>query len=165
MSLIQNIKSRRLDDLINEGARVTFTGTATPGGSIITLITLTTPPDIGEEGQSFILTGYQVSSDSGTPLLVTMGFDDGTAINNFFTGYIGGGQTAEISYALGDWTFGELGDNIVIEAASGTFAYTIDGRITRGISPLGYIQQIGSKEHENPVFAPEKGRARGQSEF
>lgn len=164
MSLIQSIKSRRLDDLINEGARVTVTGTATPSGTS-TILALLDPPDVGEEGQSVIITGYQLSSTSGTPLLVSLGLDDGTAVTDFFTGYVGGGQVIDHSYPLGAWVFSGLGDNIVITAASGTFAYTIDGRITRGINPLGYIERIGTKNHSNPVFPDESGRARGQSEF
>jgi len=165
MSLIQGIKSRRFDDLINEGARVAITGTAALSGSSVTLLSLLDPPDTGEEGQSFILTGYQLSSDEGSPIEVALGFDDGTTVTDFFTGFVGGGQVIDHALTLGDWIFSDLGDDIVITAGSGTFAFTIDGRIIRGIKPLGYIQQIGSKEHANPVFPPDNGRLRGQSEF
>lgn len=165
MSLIQSIKTRRFDDLINEGVRTTLTGTFSGTGSEVTLQELQTPASEGEEGQSFILTGYQFSSDAGSPVLVTLGFNDGSTTTDVFNGYVGGGQTIDHTYSLGDWIFSDLGDNIVAQAPSGTIAYTIEGRFIRGIKPLGYIERIGTPNHSNPVFPPDSGLARGQSEF
>lgn len=157
MSLISKIKSRRMDDLINEGLRMTLTGTATSGTSTIYVL-----PDT----RFFIVTGYQLSSDAVSAELVTLSLDNGTTSVDFYTGYIGGGQTANVLFSLADWLYGDLGYDIKITVSGAiTVAYTVEGRVSSSPTPLGYIQQIGTQEHSNPVFPPDSGLARGQSEF
>lgn len=157
MSLIQQIKSKAFTDLINEGARVALTGTLGSGNdqSIHSV-----PSD-----RFFIVAGYCISSNSATAVEVKLAFKKGSdpAIE-FFRGYVGTGTSIVRDLPFGNMLYGDLGYSLVA-SSSGTFSYTIDGRLSSGLAPLNYIQQIGSKEHSNPYFGPESGKARGQMEL
>jgi hypothetical protein len=157
MSLIEQIKTRNYTDLINEGARVSLVGSVASGTDTIIC---PMPAD-----RFMIITGYNLSTDSLTPILASIGLKHGSDPTiEFCRAYVGGGAMLSRDLSFGNWIYGNLGYNIVISAA-GNIIYTIDGRLCAGLVPLGYIQQIGSKEHANPYFGPPSGKDRGQSEL
>lgn len=161
MSLISRIRTRTLQDLINEGTRVTVTGVAS--GVTSEEVILSIPED-----RVAIITGYHLSSDSSTPELVHLGLKGGTpeVVNEFFVGYVSDKTSVNHSYELGDWRYGELGHDVIISVDGAIdVAYTIDIRTISELVPKGYIEQIGNKNHSNPFFGLESGRDRGQSEF
>jgi hypothetical protein len=156
MSLIQKITSRTFGDLINEGARAHYTGTLSSGADQVIIGVPAT--------RIFVVTSYHFSSPSASAFLVSLGLNDGLTTTDIFQGYVGAGQVLDRVLSMADWVYGDLGCNVVVSTA-GDVAYTISGRINMQLTPLGYIEQIGTKNHANPVFPPESGSARGLSEF
>jgi hypothetical protein len=156
MSLIQQIKSRTLQDLINEGARCHLTGPLAAGSD---QVVVNVPAD-----RFFVITGYHFSSDSATPILVSLGLKSSGATTEVFRGYVGNGMVVDKVLSFMDWVYGDLDYDVVV-SFYGTVAYTISGRISSSPVPLGYIEQIGTKNHANPYFGLPSGDARGQSEF
>jgi hypothetical protein len=156
MSLIQQIKTRTLQDLINEGARCHIPGTVATGTN---QVILNIPSD-----RYIIITGYHFSSDSATPILVSLGLKNGGATTEIFRAYVGNGMTVDKVLSFTDWIYGDLDYDVVLSTA-GSVAYTITGKISSSPVPLGYIEQIGCQNHANPYFGPVSGDARGQSEF
>lgn len=158
MSLIQNIKTRRHDDLINEGSRITLTGTLTSGTDHVVLSS--------SSSRFVIVTGYHLSTNASGSILVSIGLKTGSdPTTDIFQGYIGNSVVGSRTLSFGDWIYGDLEYDLVITVPSDTVAYTIDGRVSSSPAALGYIQQIGSQEHANPYFGLESGAARGQMEF
>ena len=159
MSLIQTISARREEDLLNEGARVVIDGTVS--GAVSGEILLSIP-----ENRFFIVTGYHLSSSSGSSIAVNLSLTNGSDTFSFFTGFLSTTQTASRVLGYGDWIYGALDQDLVMDIDSaGDVSFTIDGRVSSSPTPLGYIEQIGVKTHSNPVFPPDSGLARGQSEF
>jgi hypothetical protein len=157
MSLIQQIKSKAFTDLINEGARLALTGTL---GSGTDQVIYSMPAS-----RFFIVAGYSISSGSVTSVEVRLAIKKGTdPAMEFFRGHVGAGMPISRDLSFGNMLYGDLGYSLVA-SSDGTFSYTIDGRLSSGLTPLGYIQQIGSKEHNNPYFGPESGKDRGQMEL
>lgn len=159
MSLIQRITTRRIDDVINEGAKVALTGGLSSGTDQVVFVAADT--------RAPIITGFSISTNSGTAILVSIGFKNGVEDTlEFYRGYIGGGQTSvDKVFQLGDWYRGRLGDSIVISTA-GTVAYTVDARITSEPAALGYIEQEyghGADGHRAKAVFPGENR-HGQSE-
>ena len=158
MSLISTIKSRTLGDLINEGQRVSLTGTVSAGADQVALAI----PDT----RAFVITGVVLSTDNAAANLVAVGFKKGADPTlSAVGGYITSNSMLSKTYAVGDWRYGDLGYSVVISADKANVAYTIDGRIISSPAPLGYIQHEGAKAHCFAVtFGPESGKARGQTE-
>lgn len=158
MSLSQKIVSRSYQDIINEGLKTTVTGTkagAVTNSSILDL------PD----NRFFILTGYNLSTDSATAILVSILFKKDAVTAELFKGYIALGSGVNHVYVPGDWRYGDLGYDLVITTSGGNVAYTVDGRISSSPTPLGYIEHDGSPAHTQPWFPDPAGANRGQSEF
>lgn len=157
MSLIQQIKSKALTDLINEGARVSLTGTLGAGTD---QVIYPMPAD-----RFFIVAGYSISSGSATAVEVRLALKKGTdPAMEFFRGHVGAGMSISRDLPFGNMLYGDL-EYSLVATSDGVFSYTIDGRLSSGLTPLNYIQQIGSKEHFNPYFGPESGKDRGQMEL
>lgn len=163
MSLINKITSRRLDDLLNDGARLSLTGTLAGGTTDGVILSV---PD----NRYLMIAGFHLSSNnsSADPVLVSLGLKLGTvATQTFFQGYVGPSSPVSMIYVLGDWRFGDLGYDLV--ATTGvtinTLAFTVFARQCFSPTPLGYIEQIGAPTHANPVFPEDSGLARGQSEL
>ncbi len=163
MSLINIITYRKLEDLANEGYRLTLTGSL--AGAVVDSIIVT--PDVQVRDISttngtlvalpatekyLMITGFRLSTDSATPAEVSLGFKKGaTATNTFFRGYIGGtAGSVDKCLPLGDWKFGDLEHLLVATVPAGTtVSYTIDARISYSKKPLGFIQQLGNKGHDD----------------
>lgn len=161
MSLIQNIKARRIEDFFTEGSLVTLTGTVSAGSTDEVILSV---PD----NRFVIVTAYQFSTDNGSAELMSFGLRGGTPPStlDLFTGFVGGGQTFDHNFGFADWRFGDLGyDVVVTNTGASSVAYTVDLRISSSPEPLGYIERIGTKNHANPFFGLESGADRGQSEF
>jgi hypothetical protein len=161
MSLIETVGVRNFSDIINEGSRATYTGTIT--GPKTDEIVTPVPDD-----RFLIVVSYIFTSPTVAPDLVSFGLRGGVPAStmDLFEGYVGSGNQVHHHYSPGDWRYGELGWDLVMSVPAGLdVAYTFNCRISSSPEPLGYIQQIGSKEHANPYFGPESGRERGQSEL
>lgn len=172
MSLVNRITYRQLQDMANEGIRISATGLST-GATDQVLVDLSAPITGGGTAsptlQTAIVTGYYLSTTSASPVPVTLGFRGGSplATSNFFECYVGGTAGSVSRFIpLGDWKFGAPGYSIVMTSTVATVAFTIDGRITAEKMPRGFIEHEGTDiHHTGPLFAPESGLARGESEF
>jgi len=154
MSLIQKIKSRRVDDLINEGYRTVLTGTLGAGND---------QPVMGiPNTKAVIITGYVLSAHMGTPL-VTMTLKSPTQTNVMFLGYVSATAPINKTYSAADWIYGELYQSLLISTTAAV-TYTIDVRVISPSIPIGYIEGDGAKGHTAPHFADENGRKRGQTD-
>lgn len=159
MSLIFQIKSRRAEDLVNEGFRASLTGELNAG---VDQVVLSCPSD-----RLFAVAAVVISTNDDTPGLVQVGFKSGVlATSEFIRVFLAAdGDVLEHSYAVGDWRYGALGHNLVITTAV-HIAYTIDCRIISEPAALGYIAREGAIGHSHgAVYPSESGRERGQSEF
>lgn len=161
MSLIQTISSRILDDCINEGSKMAFTGTATNTQTDTVIWDFPAT-------RSCIVVGYVFTTSSATALQVSLGFkpNDGATVN-FFTGFIAAGGGVERVFQVGDWYRSPLDTQLVIAVAgTGTIAYTIDCRNTSSPAAVGYPSREGAIDHDGrAVLAPESGKTRGLSEL
>jgi hypothetical protein len=158
MSLISTIKSRILGDLINEGQRVSLTGTVSAGADQVVFV--------APANRAFVITGVVLSTDNAAANLVAVGFKKGAEASlSVVGGYITSGSMLNKTYAIGDWRYGDLNYNVVISADKSNVSYTIDGRVISSPAPLGYVQHEGAKAHcFAATFGPESGKARGQTE-
>lgn len=156
MSLIQSIKTRRLEDLINQGFRFAFVGSV-PGAAADTVI------QAGATERSFVVTGFTLST-TGTNLLVSLGFRTGGSTVKFWEGYVTSGGPMIYTYQLGDERYGALGESLVITTSGGPVVYTLNGRVIAEKTALGYIERVGAPAHTQPHFPPVSGLDRGQSE-
>lgn len=159
MSLIQEIKTRRLEDVINEGAKVALTGTMSGSGTDQVLFA-------SDTSRSIIVSGFTLSSSSGSVVLMSLGFKpNGGSTLNFFQGYV---NSITRTYALGDWYRGGPGDSLVITSAAAC-AYTVDVRLGSTPLVLGYIEHEfgrGASGHRaKAVFPDEAGANRGLMEI
>jgi hypothetical protein len=160
MSLIFTIKSRKFEDLLNDGAKVIITGAI--GGNVTDQVVLA----CGD--RALTITGMALSLDVATPALVSLGFKKGgdpTLV--VFNGYVGANGPVVVQLPLGSWYYGDLGYNVVIttSANTGNLAFSIDMRTGGSPVPLGYIEQIGVKAHQSPRFPDPNAVNRGVSEI
>ena len=162
MSLIQKIVSRSPQDLINEGYKLAITGSA----ALVTDSIIWT----GTADRAIIITGFTLSSNQATAVLVSLGFrlDLGTTLN-FFQGYVSSGASFCKEFPLGDWYRGGLGYDLVLTTSgAGPIAFTVDTRVTSFPAELGYIENYGAQSataHSGQAWFPNPaGLARGQSE-
>ena len=163
MSLISTIKSKTIEDLLNGGASVIYTGTIS--GEVSNSALMTLPNE-----RMFVISSIVVSSSSVTPQLVQIGFQTGTASPiEFFSAYVAGSGITKVMVPQ-DWIYSPLSltessgtpalVSLVISAASGGVAYTIQGKIFAQNQPMGSVEQacVNSYRSETMVI-------RGQSEF
>lgn len=156
MSLISRITARIGSDLLNEGLRVSLTGSVSAGSGNTTILSVAAD-------RAFIVTGFYVSTDSTTAVPVSLSLGS----NSFFSGYIAAGSGANVIFSSDDWRFGSLDEDVVINSASGsgTILYSVYGRLTSFPEALGYIERDANSTHQAPRFSDESGLARGQYEF
>ena len=159
MSLSQSIKSRLLQDCINEGLKVAITGLT--GGAVTDQVILALPPS-----RAMIVCGLIVSTDSAAAVLVSLGFKPLVGpTKTFFTGYVSN-QAGPITsnYQVGDWYRGSVNEPIVITTTANA-AYSIDTRVTQETTVTGYIEHEGTDLHAGRAYFPDQnGANRGQSE-
>ena len=147
-----------MNDLINEGFKMTVAGSTNSGTDLVLL-----PVD---NTRGIIVTGAYLSSDNATTQLVTLGFKTGSnATITFFEAYINSSNPASFAWPLGDFRYGDLNYNLVMTCAQNHVAYSVFCRSYNSPMPLGYIEQLGAKAHHSPIFPPVSGTDRGESEF
>lgn len=147
-----------MNDLINEGFRMSVAGSANSGTDIVLL-----PVD---NTRGLIVTGAYLSSDNATTQLVTLGFKTGvSATITFFEAYINSSTPASFAWPLGDFRYGDLNYGLVMTCGQSHVGYTVFCRSYNSPVPLGYIQQLGAQAHRSPIFPPVSGKDRGESEF
>lgn len=159
MSLIFSIKSRKFEDLLNDGAKVTITGTIS--GNVTDQIVFACG------ARALTVTGIALSLNNATPALVSLGFKKGAESTLvFFNGYVGANGPVVVQIPLGSWYYGDLEYNVVVTTSSnaGNLAFSIDMRTGGTPTPLGYIEQIGVKSHTSPRFPDENAVNRGVSQ-
>lgn len=164
MSLISSIKTKRLEDLLNGGHKMIFTGTVT--GVVTDSVIQTLPHE-----RLMFVGSYVLTSNNATPILVSLGFKAGVSTTlEFFRGYVSSSAGVAVVLDPHDWVYGPLSTtdslvSLVISTSAGNVAYTINSKVFAEKNPLGYIEQIGAPTHANPYFGLESGYYRGQSEF
>lgn len=159
MSLSQLIKSRMLQDVINEGLKIASTGTVV--GAVTNQVLFALPPK-----RAVIVCGFSLSTSTDTAVLVSLGFKNGASPTKvFFTGYVSNsGGPLVVNYQLGDWYRGDANETLVI-TTSGPAAWTVDTRVTDMPTTTGYIEHEAAELHSGRAFFPqENGIQRGQSE-
>lgn len=157
MSLAQRVTARSMNDLLNEGFKTTVVGTVNTGTDQTIFA--------ASASRGLIVTGAHLST-SGSAQLVSLGFKSGgNATITFFEAYISSSCPALFAWPLGDWRYGDLNYNLVLTAASNAVAYSVFCRVYSTPAPLGYLEQPGAQAHHSPIFPPESGSARGESEF
>lgn len=148
MSLIQSIRTRRLDDIINQGYRFSDIGS-------VASVTDTVVQAAVDE-RTIVVTGLVLSTTSATDVLVSVGFKTGSSSSvPFLASYIRAGGPIVLTYALGDERYSSPGDALTISTnAAGPTEYTIFGRIIGEKVALGYIEHMGASAHQSPIFPP-----------
>jgi len=157
MSLSQLIKSRMLQDVINEGLKIAATGTAV--GPVTDQILFALPPN-----RAVMVLGYTISTSLATAVLVSLGFKDGVnPTKTFFTGYVSNsGGPICVNFQLGDCYRGGANEAVVI-TSDGSVAWTVDTRVTDTPTVTGYIEHEASQLHSGrAMLPPENGLQRGQ---
>ena len=135
MSLIYTIKTRRFEDILNQGARIALTGI------VPALITDGVIQPGGVE-RNIVVTGWALSSSSNTDVLVSLGFKvSGKPTVAFASAYVKSGSSMTMIYPLGDERYGDSAGSLVITTNGGPVVYTINGRIIAEKVGLGYIQR------------------------
>lgn len=151
MSLIYTITSRSMQDLINEGDKLVMTGTFGSGTDQII--------QAAAADRAFIVTGFSLTTNNGTPFLVSLGFKQGsTSTQVFHQSYVGSSMPIVRDYALGAWVNGGLGYNLVLTSA-GTVYYTINMRSTAIKAGINYVESdTGATGHAGPYYPSEDRR-------
>ena len=117
--LIQQIKSRTVGDIINQGYRAGLTGTV---GTVTNSIVYPS-----NSQRIIVVTGVVITTNSSTDVLVSLNFSsNGTP---FFQGYVKTGMCLAMEYSLGDERYSAPEDALWITTTGGTVAYTINARI------------------------------------
>jgi len=158
MSLISSIKTRRVEDIMNQGYRASLTGTvATVTDNVILS---------GVADRAFVCMSFILTTDSASNISVSLGYRTGSTTTKFFEGYLtAAGGPLSFTYGMGDEKYSELGHSLVITTSAGNVKYSINGRVISEKVPLGYIEHLGAPAHNtSPYFPAESGRDRGQSE-
>jgi len=133
MSLIYNIKTRRFEDLINQGLRLALTDSTS--NAVVDGVVMA-----GGQERNFVITGWVLSTNSATDIKVTLGFKvAGQSTSTFATAYIKSGSSISMDYQLGDERYSDSAASIVITADGGPVAYTINGRLLADKVGIGYI--------------------------
>jgi hypothetical protein len=157
MSLITQIRTRRLEDIINQGLRQNYVGTV--GAVTDSLI------QDGVAERTLCVTGIMLSTDSATDVLVTIGFKTGSSPSvPFFETFIKSGGAVAYPYPTGDERYSSPGQSLVITTTGGTVAFTIPTRVIGEKVALGYIEYPGAPAHKAPWLPSQSGAARGQTE-
>lgn len=148
MSLIQAIRSRRLDDIINQGYRFNEISSV---GTVTDTVVVAAATE-----RTILVTGFCLTTTSSTDVIVTLGFKTGVATTvPFFRGYVRAGGPLQYTYGIGDERYSAPGDALVITtSASGATIFTITGRIIGEKVSLGYIEHAGAAAHQSPIFPP-----------
>jgi len=159
MSLSQKIKSRLLQDVINEGLKIAATGTC--GGAVTDQVIFALPPM-----RAVIVCGFTLTTPSNTAVLVSLGFKKGSnPTKTFFSGYVSNsGGPISVNYQLGDWYRGDTEEAVVV-TTDGAAGWTIDTRVTQDPTITGYIEHEGTSLHAGRAYFPDQnGMKRGESE-
>lgn len=161
MSIATTVRARNASDLINEGSRLAIEGTEAGAASDSVVLAA------GSE-RALVVTGFSLTTDSGTPVLVSLGLKKGTeATMTFWQGYISSSGPVVMSYAPENWLRGDLDYNVVM-STSGSVAYTVDLKRTSYPAPLGYLHREGAQgvfdvaHSSRAIFPEQSGRERGQ---
>jgi len=150
MSLIYTIMTRSMQDLINEGDKLVLTGTFGAGTDHVI--------QAAAADRAFIITGFSLTTNNGTPFLASLGFKLGTTSTQVFhNGYIGSSMPIIRDYALGAWVNGGIGYNLVLTTA-GTVYYTINMRSTAIKAGINYVEQDNATGHGGAWFPGEARR-------
>jgi hypothetical protein len=161
MSLVSKITARNENDLINEGASRTITGSS--GGSVTDDVL----QDVSAE-RAIVVTGLSLTTDAASPVAVTLGFKKDTdPTMTFWEGKISKEGPVSRDYAKENWKRGGLDYDLVI-TADGDVTVTADVKITSFPAELGFIERWGAQSataHPGRAVLPEEsGADRGQSE-
>lgn len=154
MSLINRIKTRRLDDIINQGYRADVIGTI--AGTVTDQIIQNAAAQ-----RVFAITAFSLSTNTATPFLVTLGFSKGGTTTPFWKGYVVSVGNIEKVFAIGDERYGDENASLVVTTTGGPLVYTVHTRIISELVPLGYTQYPGTTVHKSPIFPPVSGKDRG----
>lgn len=134
MSLIYTIKTRRIEDILNQGLRLGLVGTVNAGADTVVMA--------GGQERNIIVTGWSLSTSSATDVLVSLGFKvAGQPTASFAAGYVKSGSSLVMIYPLGDERYGESAASLVITTNGGPVAYTVNGRLISEKVGLGYIER------------------------
>lgn len=164
MSLIQRITARRFEDIINQGYRLNVVGSQSGSGTDTTI-----QSGVGTANaiRVIVVTGYILSTNSASDILVSLGFKNGSSATvSFASGYIRQGAPLVYTFPMGDERYSAnlqgytTGDALVMTNSAGPVAYTVYCRIIGEQVPLGYIEYPGAPAHHSPVFPSEGGRDR-----
>lgn len=162
MSIATTVRARNASDLINEGARLAVEGLE--AGSSSDSVVLAAGSD-----RALVVTGFSLTTDNGTPVLVSLGLKKGSdATMIFWQGYVSSGGPVTMSYAPENWFRGDLDYDVVISTAAGSVAYTVDMKRTSYPEPLGYLHRVGAQgsfdvaHSSRAIFPEQSGRDRGQ---
>ena len=147
MSLVYSINVRSESDILNQGLRFSDTGAV----GVLTNSTIRTVDSL----HSIIVSSFVLTSDSATPIGVTLAFSNGVTTASFFVGYISASSPVNLTYSFGDERYGAQGYNLVITTAAAHVAYTINGRLISGPVPKNYIEHEGASGHTEPWYPPE----------
>lgn len=158
MSLVTSIKTKQLSDIINQGLRLSLTGSI---GSVTDGVIQT-----GGAERAFVVTGITLSTDSATSILVSLGFKGDGATAVFFSAYVIKGGSITVQYPIGDEKYSDIAQSLVVTTnAAGPVVYSIDARLISEKTPLGYIQYPGCQDHHSPWFPSTNADERGVSRF
>ena len=147
MSLIQRIASRNFQDVINQGFR--FSLTASVGTVTDTVV------QAAQTERTVVVTGFTLSTNSTTAVLVSLGFKGTGATVPFFSGYVVSGGPIVYPFPMGDERYSQVGDALVISTdSSGPVIYTVNGRVIGEKVSLGYIQVEGAGHSGAPGWPP-----------
>ena len=132
MSLIYTIKTRRMEDILNQGFRLALNGTV---GTVTDSVIMA-----GGQERNIVVTGWSLSTNSQTDVLASLGFQvAGQPSVAFATCYVRSGSSITMPYQLGDERYGDSAASLVITTSGGTVAYTINGRLISEKVGLGYV--------------------------
>lgn len=150
MSLIYTIMTRSMQDLINEGDKLVMTGFMNSGADQVI--------QAAAADRGFIVTGFSMTTNNATPVLVSLGFKSGgSAQLPFFEGYVGAASGVNRDFALGAWVNGGAGYNLVISTQD-TVYYTINMRSTAIKVGIGYVESDNATGHGGAWFPGEARR-------
>jgi hypothetical protein len=160
MSLMQSIKTRRLEDLINEGQRVFLTNTFS-GADVTNFVLETLPVE-----RALVITSICLTCDQAIGPYISLSWRKGSAPAIPFFVATMAQFPLPIVYPPGQWIYGDLNYDLVITTfgLTGNLCCTINGRFIAEKAPLNYTEHDGASGHAAPWFPDPNGRLRGQSE-
>lgn len=156
MSLIHKITSRRQEDLINEGLRLSLTNHVAAGTDQV----IYTVPDT----RNLIIKGIVLTCDSATPRWVTINLKPSAGASiEIFGAYVCSASPVSYMVPYGDEHYGELGYSLTITfSGGGNVGYFISARLSSVATAIGYVEHDGAVGHSAPWFPNEAGKTRGQ---